>query len=249
MPPRPLLLPLGLSLGAMASTLCGGLFALRFRSWMALVMGFCGGVLVGLVGFELLPEITRQVAADPGGAGPRAAMGALAAGFLLFHAGEKLLTIHRCGECVADADGDRRVGAAAALALAGHSFLDGVGIGLGFQVSRPVGVVAAAAVIAHDFVDGMNTVVVMVSHLNEPRRTIPYLLLGAAAPVLGLLSTFRFQLPARALTLYLGFFAGFLLYIAASHILPRAHGEKSSVATLFATLCGASFALAVGAVL
>ena len=37
-------------------------------------------------------------------------------------------------------------------------FLDGIGIGLGFQISNVVGVLVAVAVISHDFTDGMNTI-------------------------------------------------------------------------------------------
>ena len=39
--------------------------------------------------------------------------------------------------------------------------MDGVGIGLAFQVSNAVGIVVAVAVIAHDFCDGLNTVGLM----------------------------------------------------------------------------------------
>jgi len=44
-----------------------------------------------------------------------------------------------------------------------------------------------------------------------------------------------------ALTLYLGFFAGFLLYIGASEILPEAHSKHSSYTTILLTVLGATF--------
>ena len=45
--------------------------------------------------------------------------------------------------------------------------MDGVGIGLGFQVSPAVGLLVAVAVISHDFTDGMNTITLMLNHKNS----------------------------------------------------------------------------------
>src|SRR6185312_7845217 len=98
----------------------------------------------------------------------------------------------------------------------GHSFMDGIGIGLAFQVSTGVGVTVAIAVIAHDFSDGLNTVSLMLRHRNSTRRSQLMLGLDAIAPVLGAASTLLFELPPFWLMLYLGFFAGFLLYISVS---------------------------------
>ena len=47
--------------------------------------------------------------------------------------------------------------------------------------------------------------------------------LDALAPVVGAASTLLFTVPPDVLVLYLGFFAGFLLYIGVSDILPEAH--------------------------
>ena len=103
----------------------------------------------------------------------------------------------------------------------------------------------ALAVIAHDFADGLNTVTLMLAHGN-PRGarwarwpwTPPPRLRGAA-------STLLFQLPPVALALYLGFFAGFLLYIGASDILPEAHSERSSALTILLTCVGVGFVYVV----
>ena len=91
----------------------------------------------------------------------------------------------------------------------------------------------------------MNTVAVMIGNRNTTRQTLPYLALVALAPVLGAAATLLFRVPAAALTLYLGFFAGFLLYLGASHILPEAHSPRSSPWTLLMTILGALFALGV----
>ncbi len=81
-----------LSLSTFFSTLLGGLFGLRFRDHLNLIMGFTAGVLVGLVSFDLLPEIFRLVySLHLDSTGP---MLALMCGFLLFHIVEKSILIH-----------------------------------------------------------------------------------------------------------------------------------------------------------
>ena len=120
-----------------------------------------------------------------------------------------------------------------------------MGIGLGFQVNAAVGIVVAVAVISHDFSDGLNTVALMLVHGNPGRRALALLLVDALAPVLGAVSTLFFHIPQHGLPLYLGFFAGFLLYIGASDILPEAHSEKSTSATIWLTVLGAAFAFLV----
>lgn len=247
MPPQGLLAPFLLCAQAAVSTTAGGLFALRLRDRMELLMGFAAGVVIGVVSFDLLPEIISQI----GGAGvrPRAVMAAMALGFFLFHVLEKSILIHHHEECLRHRHKHPRVGILSALALTGHSFMDGIGIGFAFQVSWKVGLIVGLAVVTHDFVDGMNTVILMLGNRNSARQAAPYLALDALAPILGLAASFLFKPSAHAVVLYLGFFAGFLLYIGASHILPEAHREESTVGTLAVTLLGASLALGFSAVL
>jgi len=231
-----------LSIASFFSTTLGGLFALRYRKSLQLIMGFTAGVLLGLVSFDLLPEIFKR--ANEEHIAPILPMVALMVGFLLFHIAEKTILIHHAGEEL-DSKHHPQVGMLSAIALCGHSFLDGVGIGLGFQISTTVGIVVAIAVISHDFADGLNTVTLMLVNRNSRKRTFALLLADAIAPVVGALSTLFFTIPAYVFPLYLGFFAGFLLYIGASHILPEAHQENSSFWIILLTIIGVGFAFIV----
>ena len=158
---------------------------------------------------------------------------------MLFHAVEKSLLIHHTQEDEYTLHHHPQVGVASAIALIGHSFLDGVGIGLGFQAGKGVGIAVALAVIAHDFSDGLNTVNLMLVNKNKSRQAVGFLILDALAPVIGALSTLLFHVSGPGLVLYLGFFAGFLLYIGASEILPEAHSQHSSYKTIGLTIAGA----------
>lgn len=237
------MLPVVLSLSTFVSTMLGGLVGLKNKDRLHRFLGFTAGVLMGVVAFDLLPEIFKQLTEQHRTA--TGAMIALICGFLVFHIIEKTILIHHSQEHEYEVHNHPQVGVASALALSGHSFLDGVGIGLGFQAGTTVGIAVAIAVIAHDFTDGLNTVNLMLLNKNKSRKAFMFLLLDAFAPVLGALSTLLFTIPNTWLPIYLGFFAGFLLYIGASEILPEAHSKHSSYRTIGLTIVGVVFMFVV----
>jgi zinc transporter, ZIP family len=228
---------IALALCTVLSTSLGGVFALRNRDRLHLVLGFTAGVLLGLVAFDLLPEVF-ELGGQLRFLGLPAVSFGLAFGFLLLHVVERTLALHHAHEGEYSAHAHPEVGLASAIALVLHSFLDGVGIGLAFQVDDQVGFAVALAVIAHDFADGLNTVTVMRTHGNSRDRQVVMLVVDAVAPVLGAISTLFFSVGNHVLALYLGAFAGFLLYLATADILPEAHARHPSRLTLVSTLGG-----------
>jgi ZIP family zinc transporter len=232
-----------LALCTVVSTGLGGAFALRHRQHLHLILGFTAGVILGVVVFDVLPEITSL--SHSTGLAFRTVMIALAASFLFFHGLEKWLLVHNAHEHEYAGHHHPQVGVASALALVGHSVTDGIAIGLAFQVGNGVGIAVAIAVIGHDFADGLNTVSLMLTHGNSRRRAATMLVLDAVAPLVGAAATLLFTVPDRGLLVYLGVFAGFLLYIGASDILPEAHAEHASLTTLALTIAGVGLMYAV----
>ena len=231
-----------LAIVAFFSTLCGGLFALKFNDRLHFILSFTAGVLLGVVAFDILPEIFEI--AHQHNINPSGAMTALVLGFLVFHALEKFFVVHYVHESGYAGHRHPKIGMFSAIALAGHSFMDGLGIGLAFQVSPAVGAVVALAVICHDFCDGLNTVGLMLANKNTKRMAFRMLIVDACAPVAGALCSLIIKVPPDMLILYLGFFAGFLLYIGASDILPEAHSRSKPGATaglILLTCLGAEF--------
>ncbi|MEI7424565.1 MAG: ZIP family metal transporter [Candidatus Staskawiczbacteria bacterium] len=228
------------SVAAFLATICGGFFAIKFKDKLHYIMAFAAGVLLGIVAFDIFPEIITQVKINNFAITP--IMVAMVFGFLLFHILEKSILIQHCHEedCAIHHK-HPQIGITSALALIGHIFLDGVSIGLAFQISPTIGLLVAIAVISHDFTDGMNIVTLMLNNRNSIKKTAVFVVMGALAPILGATSTLLFQIPAYYLVLYLGFFAGFLLYIGASDILPEAHAEKSSYKLMALTILGTLF--------
>lgn len=223
------------------STLTGGLLAMRHQDKLHRFLGFAAGVVIGVVAFELLPEILQTATESS----LQWSMVALLVGFLLFHTLEKSILIHHSNEAEYEVHHHPQVGWVSAAALVGHSMLDGFGIGLGFQAGTTVGLAVAIAVIAHDFSDGLNTVNLMLLHKNSRRKAFGMLLLDAIAPIVGAVIGMKLHVSASVLSLYLGFFAGFLLYIGASEILPEAHSKHSSYLTIVLTILGAAFIFAI----
>lgn len=236
------MLPILLSIGTFCSTLLGGVVGLRNHDKLHRLLGFTAGVVMGVVMFDLLPEIFGSLGH---GITARGAMVAMMCGFLVFHVVEKSILIHHSQEAEYEVHHHPQVGLASALALSGHSFLDGLGIGLGFQAGNVVGIAVAIAVIAHDFSDGLNTVTLMLVNQGGRRKALGMLLVDALAPVAGAIVGTLVHISDGGLTLYLGFFAGFLLYIGASEILPEAHSKHSSYAIILLTIVGAAFMFVV----
>lgn len=224
---------------AFVFTFLGGIFAIRFKEKIHYIMAFSAGVLLGVVSFEIFPEIIEQVKIY--NFDSIEVMVALVLGFLIFHILEKTILIHHAHEHDYAEHKHPQVGVVSALALIGHSFIDGVGIGLGFQISPAIGILVAIAVISHSFTDGLNSVTFMLTHKNTEKKSKIFLLLHSIAPILGAVSTLFFRVSPHFLVLYLGFFAGFLLYIGASDILPEAHAEHSSYKLIGLTCLGALF--------
>ncbi|MCX4732868.1 ZIP family metal transporter [Streptomyces sp. NBC_01363] len=226
------------ALGAFLMTLAGGWVAQRVTDRRHLVLGFAGGLMLGVVGLDLLPE-----AIDAAGGpvfGVPAALLLFVGGFLLAHLVERLLAVRQA----AHGAGEERVpqvGLTAAAAMVGHSLMDGVALGAAFQVGAGMGAAVALAVITHDFADGFNTYTITSLYGNARRKAVLMLFADALAPLVGAATTLLFTLPAELLGCYLGFFSGALLYLAAAEILPEAHHEHPARSTLLCTVAGVGF--------
>jgi zinc transporter ZupT len=228
-----------LTLAASAAALLGGYTALRSRKWLNYALALTAGLVLGLVTFDLLPEIFNIATSQKlDTVWPMAAM---TAGFLLFHLFEKFVPLHEGSEEHYGPHRHPRLGTARAVALTGHSFLDGLSIGVAFQVSTAVGTATALAVIGHRFADGFDTTTFMIYHKNKLVHIRRWLGLVIVMPVIGGLASLAYTFSEKALAIYLGFFAGFILYIAASNLLPQAHSERSSRKSFWLTLAGVVF--------
>ncbi|WP_330329760.1 ZIP family metal transporter [Streptomyces sp. NBC_00536] len=247
------------ALGAFLMTLAGGWTAQRVTDRRHLVLGLAGGLMLGVVGLDLLPEAMRAAGHEVFGV-PLALL-LFVSGFLVAHVVERVLAVRQAshgGENGSGHGGENgsghgsgngsghgehggrvpQVGLTAAGAMVGHSLADGVALGAAFQVGGGMGVAVALAVITHDFADGFNTYTLTSLYGNARRKALMMLFADAVAPVVGAASTLLFTLPEEPLGGYLGFFAGVLLYLASAEILPEAHHRHPALSTLMCTVGG-----------
>ncbi len=222
-----------IALAAFGATMLGGLFALRLRDRLHLILGFSAGAVVAVAFFDLLPEALTL------GAGvytPSFLLSIVALGFLVYLVLDRALLMHsHAGEEAHVHEGRGNLGAGS---LSLHSFLDGIGIGLAFQVSSAVGIVVTAAVLAHDFSDGINTVNFVHKNGGSWNKALRWLAVDAVAPVLGIIATLFFVLSGPHLAVVLALFAGFFLYIGASDLIPESHHAHPTFWTTAATVLG-----------
>ena len=225
-----------LTVAASLAALAGGYAALRSRHWLNLALALTSGLVLGLVTFDLLPEVFSIIQSQK--LDPAWPMIAVTVGFLLLHLFEKFIPLHEATEERYGPHRHPRLGVARALALSGHSFLDGLSIGVAFQLSNNIGTAVAIAVIGHRFADGFDTTTFMLYHQNKLSHIKKWLAVVIVMPIIGGLASLVFTLSEKALAIYLGFFAGLLLYIASSNLLPQAHSEESSRKSIALTLLG-----------
>jgi ZIP family zinc transporter len=244
-----LALPLLVGLGSAVTTTIGGLVATRVKDHRHLVLGAAGGVVLGVVSFDLLPEAIRS--SDAVFRGIPVTMLVFVAGFLTIHVVDKVMALPRrnASHYAAHRHDVGPAGLLAAGALVGHSFFDGLSIGVSFGAAAGTAAAVAVAVLAHDFADGFNTYTLAVLSGRGRRRAVTLLVADAAAPVAGAAAGAVIQLPGAVVALYLAYFAGFLLHIATGTILPEAHADHPSWATLAATVLGVVFMGAVVSVI
>ncbi|MDE2079133.1 MAG: ZIP family metal transporter [Patescibacteria group bacterium] len=222
------------------STLLGGLFALKFSDKLHLVLGFSAGAVIGVALFDLLPE-SINLGNKFFTASTTTTLVAL--GFILYLLLDRIIFIHFSSHA-AENDAEHASHAApergtlGAGSLSIHSFLDGLAIGLAFQVSATIGAVVAFAVLTHDFSDGINTVNLVLKNQGERAHAFRWLLVDAVAPVLGAASTLFFSLPEYALAIILALFSGFFLYIGAADLIPESHHRHPRFLTTAMTMLG-----------
>lgn len=228
-----------IALGAFVATILGGLFALRFRDKLHLVLGFSAGAVIAVAFFDLLPE-----AIELGGSAYELSTvtTVMALGFIAFMLLDRViqgLGGHQHGDEPHGHGANATRGILGAASLATHSFIDGLAVGLAFQVSAAVGAIVATAVLVHDFSDGINTVNLILKNKGRTRKAAAWLAVDAVAPVAGILASGFFTLPEAQLGLVLAAFCGFFLYIGASDLLPESYHRHPTVWTTVTTVIGA----------
>ena len=126
-----------------------------------------------------------------------------------------------------------------------HSFIDGIIYAVTFQSSILIGVLAATGMVIHEFSEGVITYLVLrKAGVKEKTAMLQGFLVAALTTPIGAFIAYPIisRLGELEISFMLGFSAGVLLYISASHLLPEARVEEKEH-SLLAFLMGVGLAL------
>ncbi len=203
-----------------AAAFAGGAAALRLSRDLTTAIALTGGVVLAVALFHVLPEAI-EILEDPQRVGLL-----VGCGFVAFFLAERLLVLHHRDDA-AEARAHQHVGALGAGALAIHTFIDGLGIGLAFSLDTTTGLLVFVAVLAHDFADGLNAVAFVLHQGGTRSRAIRWLSIVAVAPLLGATVGAAVDISEHSLGDLLALYVGFFLFIGGTDLLPHAHEHPS----------------------
>jgi len=230
--------PFSASLSAACMTTVGIFVIRRFEPWgrrnTTYFACFAAGVLISVSFLHIIPTAFAM--------SPRAPI-YLLAGYLLMHILNRFLTAYVCDK---PETMDYAIGLVPLLGIGFHSFIDGVIYSITFTVSFFTGVLAAIGMVLHEFPEGIVTYLLMVRGGFSKRSAFVLAFLAAALTTpLGTLVSYPVvsQIQKPALSALLSLSAGALVYVGATHLLPRAEREPRRFSLI---ALGSGIVVAVG---
>jgi zinc and cadmium transporter len=226
------------SLAAAVTT--GGLFAIRRRgAWarknITYFACFAAGVLIAVSFLHIVPKSLALSLHAPA---------YLFAGYMTMHVFNRFLTAYVCDK---PERAEYALGLVPLVGIGFHSFLDGVVYSISFSVSMLTGALVALGMVLHEFPEGIVTYALLIRSGFSERASfsLAFFAAGLTTP-LGTLVSYPFvsQISPSRLGLLLALSAGALIYVGATHLLPRAETEPRRF-SLVALAAGVLVALGI----
>jgi len=209
------------SLAAAVVTSLGIWTIRRFARWghrnTAYFMCFAAGVLISASFLHMIP---KAFALNPHGPA------FLLVGFFGMHVFNRFLTAFVCEKDPQKKD--YAIGVLPMLGIGFHSFIDGFIYSIAFTVSILTGFLATVGMVLHEFPEGIVTYLLLVkSGFAERRAALLAFTAAAASTPAGMLVSWPMVSAIDQPTLgrLLSVSAGALVYVGATHLLPRAEQE------------------------
>lgn len=206
----------------------GGILVIRrFETWakrnITYFISFAAGVLIAVSLVHMIPKSLGM---------SRDAPAMLLAGYFLMYAMNRLVTAHVCDKSRSP---DYALGIIPLIGIGFHSFIDGIVYSISFNVSLATGGLVAFGMVLHEFPEGIVTYMLLIrGGFSQPRAFVLALLAAAVTTPLGTLVSYPFVTVANPAILgsLLALSAGALLYVGATHLLPRAEEDKRRFSVL-----------------
>ena len=177
---------------------------------------FAAGVLVSVSFLHIVPTAFAMTPHAPA---------YLLAGYLFMHFSNRFITAYVCDR---PTTADYAIGLVPMLGIGLHSFIDGVIYSVTFAVSIFTGTLAAIGMVLHEFPEGIVTFLLLVrGGLKERTALVLAFIAAALTTPLGMLVSYPIvsRITGEILGALLALSAGALVYVGATHLLPRAERE------------------------
>ena len=149
----------------------------------------------------------------------------LLGGYLFMYIFNRFLTAHVCDR---PTTADYAIGLVPMLGIGLHSFIDGIIYSVTFTVSVFTGILSAVGMVLHEFPEGIVTYLLLVRGGIRPRAAfvMAFVAAGLTTP-LGMVLSYPVirRIEDETLGVLLALSAGALIYVGATHLLPRAETE------------------------
>jgi zinc and cadmium transporter len=212
----------------------------RYADWghrnTAYFMCFAAGVLISASFLHIIPKSFSM--------NPQAPVWLLV-GFLGLHMFNRFITAFVC-----EKDPEKKdyaIGVVPMLGIGLHSFIDGFIYSIAFTVSILTGYLATIGMVLHEFPEGIITYLLLVRGGFSEKKSMWLAFLAAASTTpLGMLVSYPIisVIDREMLGALLALSAGALVYVGATHLLPRADQEHKKY-SLFALAGGVFVAVIV----
>lgn len=227
------------SMAAAAVTTTGILTIRHYREWAenntVMFIAYAAGVLVSVSFLHIVPQSTAM-----NSNAPTYTLG----GYLAMVTFNRFITAHVCDK---PETSKYALGLVPMVGIGLHSFIDGIVYSVGFSVSAYTGVLVAIGMVLHEFPEGIVTYALLLKSGFSDRTSFRLSIIAAAITTpLGTLATHGFisAFDRPALGLLLAFSAGTLIYVGATHLLPRAESEAGRYSVI-ALVSGVAIAFGI----
>jgi zinc and cadmium transporter len=231
--------PMSASLVAGAVTIAGILVVRHFEDWArsntTYFISFAAGILIAVSFLHIVPTSFRMNAQAPT---------YLFVGYMFMLAINRFLTAYVCDK---PSTTDYALGLVPLLGIGFHSFLDGVIYSISFSVDVFTGALVALGMVLHEFPEGIVTYALLLRSGFSERFSFQLAVLAAAITTpLGTLVSFPMisRISEPTLGLLLALSSGTLIYVGATHLLPRAEQEPRRY-SLLALATGVAVAIGI----
>lgn len=209
------------------ATIVGVIMVILKEEWVLkhshMVNSFAAGLILGISFFHLFPESIEL---------SENALLFILIGFLIFYLLENIMVLHSGSEIhfKEKHNPQHKKGMIMFSGLFFHSLIDGVIIGVGFEIDKTVGLLTSLGVILHELPEGVTTFSLLVSSIKRKTALIMSVTVALATPIGALISiSFIGRLDETTVGLLLAMAGGSFLYIGAADLIPETHEEKGII--------------------